>query len=43
VGFSSILIRDINRDTAVLSYFLVTGAAMLVMLVQIARRFGREV
>src|SRR5260370_5484544 len=27
VGVSSILIRDINGDTAVLSYFLVTGAA----------------
>jgi hypothetical protein len=42
VGVSSILIRDINGDTAVLSYFLVTGVAMLVILVQIARRFGRE-
>jgi len=43
VGVSSIVIRDINGDTVVLSYFLVTGIAMLVMLVQIARRFGREV
>ena len=42
VGVSSILIRDIHGDTAVLSYFVVTGVAMLVMLVQIARRFGRE-
>ncbi len=42
VGVSSILIRDINGGTALLSYFLVTGVAMLVMLVQIARRFGRE-
>jgi hypothetical protein len=42
VGVSSILIRDINSETAVLSYFLVTGTAMLVMLVVIARRFGRE-
>ena len=42
VGVSSILIRDINGDTAVLSYFLVTGLAMLVVLVAIARRFGRE-
>ena len=42
VGVSSILIRDMHSDTAVLSYFVVTGVAMLVMLVQIARRFGRE-
>jgi hypothetical protein len=42
VGVSAILIRDMNSSTAVLSYFFVTGVAMLVMLVQIARRFGRE-
>ena len=42
VGLSSILIRDINGETALLSYFVVTGVAMLVMLVQIARRFGKE-
>jgi hypothetical protein len=42
VGVSSILIRDINSFAALLSYFLVSGVAMLVMLVQIARRFGRE-
>jgi len=42
VGVSSILIRDIRDDTAVLSYFVITGVAMLVMLGQIARRFGRE-
>ncbi len=28
-------------DTVVLSYFVVTAVAMLVALVQIARRFGR--
>jgi len=43
VGVSSILIRNIHGETAILSYFLVTGIAMLVTLVQIARRFGREV
>jgi hypothetical protein len=43
VGVSSILIRDIHKTTAILSYFVLTGIAMLVMLVQIARRFGREV
>jgi len=43
VGVSSILIRDIQTATALLSYFVITGIAMLAMLVQIARRFGREV
>jgi hypothetical protein len=42
VGVSSILIRDMYNSTAVLSYFFVTGLAMLVVLVQIARRFARE-
>lgn len=42
VGVSAILIRELHGDTALLGYFLVTGLAMLVMLVQIARRFGRE-
>jgi hypothetical protein len=42
IGVSSILVREIHGETAVLSYFVVTGIAMLVMLVLIARRFGRE-
>ena len=42
VGVSSILIRDINGETAMLGYFVVTGVAMLVLLVLIARRFARE-
>ena len=42
VGISSILIRNVTDETAVLSYFVVTGVAMLVVLVQIARRFGRQ-
>jgi hypothetical protein len=42
IGVSSILVRYIHGDTAVLSYFVITGVAMLGMLVQIARRFGRE-
>jgi hypothetical protein len=42
VGVSAVLIRDMHDDTAVLGYFVFTGVAMLVMLVQIARRFGRE-
>jgi hypothetical protein len=41
-GVSSILIRDMHGDTAILSYFVVTGIAMLIMLVLIARRFGKE-
>jgi len=42
VGVSAVLIRDINDGTVVLGYFVLTGVAMLGMLVQIARRFGRE-
>lgn len=41
VGVSSMLLRGIYNDTGVLSYFVVTGVAMLVVLVLIARRFGR--
>ena len=42
VGVSSVLVRDFNDATAVLSYFVVTGIAMLIALVWIARRFGRH-
>lgn len=42
VGVSSILIRGINDETVVLSYFVITAIAMLVALVVIARRFGRS-
>jgi hypothetical protein len=42
VGVSTILVRGIDIDTVVLSYFVISGVAMLVMLVLIARRFGRE-
>jgi hypothetical protein len=42
IGVSAILIRNINGTTAILSYFVLTGVAMLVVLIQIARRFGRE-
>src|SRR5579863_958320 len=42
VGVSSIFLRGVNDETAVLSYFVVTGVAMLVVLVQIGRRFGRS-
>jgi len=42
IGVSSILIRGINDEIAVFGYFVVTGIAMLVALVLIARRFGRQ-
>jgi len=42
VGISSILVREIHGDVAILSYFVFTGVAMLVTLILIARRFGRE-
>jgi hypothetical protein len=42
VGVSAVLIRDLNDGTAILGYFVFTGIAMLVTLIQIARRFGRE-
>jgi hypothetical protein len=41
VGLSSVLIRGIHDETFILSYFVVTAVAMLVVLIQIARRFGR--
>jgi hypothetical protein len=42
VGVSSILVRDMRGSTPILSYFFVTGVAMVVLLVWIARRFGKE-
>ncbi|HVN19901.1 MAG TPA: DUF2157 domain-containing protein [Dongiaceae bacterium] len=41
VGVSSLLLRNLHDDTAILTYFVVTGVAMVVALVMIARRFGR--
>jgi hypothetical protein len=40
VGISWLIIRDMG-ETAALSYFVVSGVAMLVVLIQIGRRFGR--
>ena len=40
-GVSSLFLRGVNDESAVLTYFVVSGVAMLVVLVQIARRFGR--
>ena len=42
VGVSSLLLRSINDDTAVLTYFVFSGVAMLVALILIGRRFGRS-
>lgn len=42
IGASSILLRHISSVTGILSYFVVTGAATLITLIQIARRFGKK-
>ena len=42
VGLSSILLRNVNDFTLILTYFVFTAIAMIVMLVLIARRFGRH-
>ena len=41
VGVSSMLLRNALDETFILFYFVITAIAMIVMLVQIARRFGR--
>ena len=41
VGISSVLIRGVTDETSLLIYFVITAVAMLVALVQIARRFGK--
>jgi len=41
VGVSSILIRGMTDEVLILFYFVITAIVMLVVLVQIARRFGR--
>ncbi|MGA7686090.1 MAG: DUF2157 domain-containing protein [Terriglobales bacterium] len=42
VGVSSLFLRNVNDASAVLSYFVISGVAMLVALVMIGRRFGRS-
>ncbi len=42
IGVSSVLIRNVNDATLIFGYFTVTAIGMLVMLVFIARRFGRH-
>jgi hypothetical protein len=41
IGISSMLLRNANDMTLILMYFVVTAIAMIVMLVLVARRFGR--
>lgn len=41
VGVSSIIVREASDETFFLTYFVITAVAMLVGLIQIARRFGR--
>ena len=42
VGVSSLFLRGFSDESAVLSYFVVSGVAMLAVLVYIGRRFGRS-
>jgi hypothetical protein len=42
VGVSSLFFHGSTDETTVLSYFVVSGVAMLVVLVAIGRRFGRS-
>ena len=42
IGINSILLHNLHDFVAIVAYFLVTGVAMLVLLVWISRRFGRE-
>lgn len=42
IGISSLLLRNANDATGILAYFVVTGIAMVVMLVKVARGLGRQ-
>jgi len=42
VGLSALILRNINDESAIFGYFVVSGVAMLVLLVYIGRRFGRH-
>jgi hypothetical protein len=42
VGVSSLVLRGVRGESAILSYFVISGVSMLVVLVQIGRRFGRS-
>ncbi len=42
IGVNSIILHNVHDFSAIVAYFLITGVAMLVLLVWISRRFGRE-
>ena len=42
VGVSSVLMRHVNDSQVILSYYVITGIGMLLLLFAIARRFGKE-
>jgi hypothetical protein len=42
IGISSMILRDFHDESTTLAYFVVSGVTMLVVLVQIGRRFGRQ-
>jgi hypothetical protein len=42
VGVSSMFLRGVYDETAIFGYFVFTGVAMLVVLILIARRFGKQ-
>ncbi len=42
IGVSAILLRNVNDGIGIFGYFVITGIAMVIGLVTIARRFGRE-
>ena len=42
VGVSSMILRGVYDETAILTYFVITAITMLVLLVYLGRRFGRS-
>ena len=42
IGVSSILVREMSGASTVLAYFVLTGGAMVFLLLRTARRFGTE-
>jgi hypothetical protein len=42
VGISDFVVRDVNNFTGVLAYIAVSATVVIVLLVMLARRFGRE-
>jgi hypothetical protein len=42
VGISARLLRDVHGDAAFLAYFVISAAAVVILVVRLARRLGRE-